>query len=167
MVTLEAEQRSRVVRAARSFVGTPYHPHGRKKGVGVDCLTLLAEVYTEAGLIESPKIPHYAPDFFKHKGTELYLNGVLQYTREVEVAKPGDIALWKYGRCFSHGAIVVDWPHIIHAHVGRSCMLESIDAAVWLKYIGENTPGRGALRPMKLLSFWDSNGRALKQREEE
>ena len=163
----EAEERSRVVRIAREYIGTAYHPHGRKKGVGVDCLTLLACVYEDAGLITSAKIPHYAPDFFKHKGTELYLNGLLRYTHEVTEPKPGDIALWKYGRCFSHGAIVIDWPHIIHAHVGRSCMLESIDAALWLKYIGENTPARGALRPMKLFSFWDNNGRAFRRREEE
>jgi cell wall-associated NlpC family hydrolase len=162
----EVSDRARVVCIARSFLGTPYHSHGRKKGVGVDCLTLLAEVYTEAGLIEPVKLPHYAPDFFKHKGTELYLNGLLQYTAEVETGKPGDIVLWKYGRCFSHGAIVVDWPHIIHAHVGRSCMLESIDAAVWLKFIGENTPDHGKLRPMKIFSFWAHNGLPVRQSKE-
>jgi cell wall-associated NlpC family hydrolase len=163
----EAEERARVVRIAHGYMGTPYHPHGRKKGVGVDCLTLLAEVYTEAGLIERPKIPHYSPDFFKHKGAELYLEGVLKYTHEVSVAKPGDIALWKYGRCFSHGAIVVRWPHIIHAHVGRTCMLESVDAAHWLKYIGENTEGQGSLRAMKLFSFWESNVGTAERRAQE
>jgi cell wall-associated NlpC family hydrolase len=150
----EHQERQRVVNIARTFIGTAYHPAGRKKGVGVDCLTLLAEVYAEAGLIEHVKLPHYAPDFFKHKGVELYLNGLLKYTAEVDHASPGDIALWKYGRCFSHGAIVVEWPNIIHAHVGRHCMLESVDAATWLKYIGENTPERGKLRPMKIFSYW-------------
>jgi len=164
----EIAERQRAVSIARSFIGTPYHSGGRKKGIGVDCLTLLAEVYAEAGLIEPVKLPHYAPDFFKHKGTELYLNGLLKYTAEVDKAEPGDIALWKYGRCFSHGAIVVEWPHIIHAHVGRRVMLESIDAATWLKYIGENTAGRGTLRPMKIFSYWAlKNGGHTRGRKEE
>jgi hypothetical protein len=118
-------------------------------------LTIIAETYAEAGLIAPVKLPHYSPDFFKHRSAELYLQGVLQYTAEVETANPGDIVLWKYGRCFSHGAIVTDWPNIIHAHVGRCCMLESIDAATWLKYTGEKTPVQ--LRPMKIFSFWAKN----------
>jgi len=163
----EDADRARVVRIARSWLTTPYHPHGRKKGVGVDCLTLLAETYAEAGLIEPVKLPHYSPDFFKHKSAELYLGGVLKYTAEVPEAKPGDIVLWKYGRCFSHGAIVVAWPHIIHAFVGRCCMLENIEAATWLRYIGENTLDRGKLRPMKIFSYWANNERTPGRRQEE
>ena len=30
--------------------------------------------------------------------------------------KPGDIALFRFGRTFSHGAIVTDWPRLIHAY---------------------------------------------------
>jgi hypothetical protein len=46
-------------------------------------------------------------------------------------------------------------------------MLESIDAATWLKYIGENTPERGKLRPMKLFSYWSKNERTVGRRKEE
>lgn len=45
-------QRQRVVEIAREWVGTPYHTGARIKGAGADCLTLLAEVYAEAGIIE-------------------------------------------------------------------------------------------------------------------
>ena len=165
MQLIEFKERQKVVAVAKSFLGTPYHPSGRKKGIGVDCLTLLSEVYIEAGLIENINIPHYAPDFFKHKGTELYLQGLLKYTREIETpAQPGDIVLWKYGRCFSHGAIVVNWPHIIHSHVGRGCMMENIDNALWLKYIGENVKNTDSLRPTKKFSYWNHDGRAVRGR---
>jgi len=30
---------------------------------------------------------------------------------------PGDLALFRYGRAISHGAIVIDWPTIIHAYI--------------------------------------------------
>jgi hypothetical protein len=33
--------------------------------------------------------------------------------------EPGDVALFRFGRCFSHGSIVTEWPQLIHAwHAG-------------------------------------------------
>ena len=29
--------------------------------------------------------------------------------------QPGDVSVYRVGRCFSHGAIVTEWPFIIHA----------------------------------------------------
>ena len=40
---------------------------------------------------------------------------MLCYAHEVEAPEPGDVALFKFGRCFSHSAIVTDWPLMIHA----------------------------------------------------
>ena len=36
----------------------------------------------------------------------------------VRSRKPGDVVLYKIGRCFAHGALIVEpgWPEIIHAH---------------------------------------------------
>lgn len=36
---------SNTVAEALTWLGTPYHQQGRVKGVGVDCGTLLCEVY--------------------------------------------------------------------------------------------------------------------------
>jgi cell wall-associated NlpC family hydrolase len=45
------------------------------------------------------------------------MEGLLGYTREIEgPPQPGDIALFKFGRVFSHGAVVVAWPRLIHAY---------------------------------------------------
>jgi cell wall-associated NlpC family hydrolase len=41
------------------------------------------------------------------------------------IPQPGDVALFRFGRCFSHGAIVVDWPVVIHAwHKGGVLMTD-------------------------------------------
>lgn len=144
--------RARVVSVARTWLGTPYHTGGRVKGVGVDCLTLLAEVFAEAGLVPPVEIPYYPGDWHLHRASERYLQGLTKYTHEIETPLPGDIALWKFGRCFSHGAIVIKWPIIIHAYVGRECTLEDVSKAKWLLYVGENKGGEGKPRPVRFFS---------------
>jgi len=109
--------RQAVVAEAASWLRTPYHHMGRLRGVGVDCLTLLAEVYERAGIIGHVEIPFYPPDWHLHRGVELYLGGVLDRATEIPgPPQPGDIALFKMGRCFAHGVIVIRWPQLIHAH---------------------------------------------------
>jgi cell wall-associated NlpC family hydrolase len=116
--------RRRVLDEARGWLGTPYHHMGRVKGAGVDCLTFLAEVYERAGVIGHVEIPFYPPDWNLHRSEELYVGGVLG--RAIEVAgppQPGDIALFKFGRCFAHGAIVTSWPRLIHAHARAGAVI--------------------------------------------
>jgi cell wall-associated NlpC family hydrolase len=115
--TRVAAARQAVVAEAASWLRTPYHHMGRLRGVGVDCLTLLAEVYERAGVIGHVEIPFYPPDWHLHRGVELYLGGVLDNATEIPgPPQPGDIALFKMGRCFAHGVIVTGWPQLIHAH---------------------------------------------------
>lgn len=147
------EERARVVAVAHSWLRTPYHHNAKIKGVGIDCLTLLAAIYEEAGIIDKIPIPKYSHQWHLHHSEELYLEGLLQYTHEVENPLPGDIVVWKIGRCFSHGAIVVNWPTIIHAYAGRNCTLENAFAD-WLHYVGENTSECGKLRERKFFSYW-------------
>jgi cell wall-associated NlpC family hydrolase len=94
-----------------------------------------------------PHFPYYPHDWHLHRVTERYLEGVLQYAKEIEsLPRPADIVLWKFGRCYSHGAIVVEWPRIIHAYCGRCCTEE--DAAGWLTQMGQS----GKKRPLKFFS---------------
>ncbi len=112
-------RRVAVVAEARTWLGTPYHHHGRVKGVGTDCVMLLAEVYEAAGVLSHVEIPFYAPDWNLHRASELYFDGLLDHAVEIEgPPQPGDVALFKFGRCFAHGAIVTEWPHLIHAWIG-------------------------------------------------
>ncbi len=41
---------SDIIRTARSYIGTPFHHHGRLKNIGVDCLGLLIGVAKELNL---------------------------------------------------------------------------------------------------------------------
>ena len=89
---------------------------GRVKGGGTDCLMLLIAVYAAAGVVPDIDIPFYPPDWHLHRGAERYVEGLLRYAREVAAPpQPGDAVLFKFGRCFAHGAIVVAWPRLIHA----------------------------------------------------
>jgi len=110
------QRRAAVVAEAQTWLKTPYHHMGRVKGAGADCLTLLAEVYERAGVLPHIELPYYPPDWHLHRGEERYADGLLAYAREIDPPpQPADIALWRYGRCFAHAAIVVLWPTIVHA----------------------------------------------------
>lgn len=113
----ESDQRAAVVTEAESWIGTPFHHAARVKGAGVDCLMLLAEVYERAGVARHIEPPFYAPDWHLHQGAERYMEGLLHYARPIEgPPRPGDIALFRFGRTYSHGAIVSQWPRLIHAY---------------------------------------------------
>lgn len=158
----EAMQRAAVVAEAKTWLGTPYHPEGRIKGAGVDCATIIYATYRAAGLAPEIDIAHYPHDWHLHRGTERYLSYILPYAREVagppqRMPQPGDIVMWRFGRCFSHGAIVVAWPRIIHAFVKRPVGYEDADRATYLISIGENGQDQGQPRPRRFftLASWE------------
>lgn len=154
--TIEQLQREAIVKEALSWVGTPYHHMGRIKGVGVDCSMLLVEAYHKAGLVERLEIPYYPPDWHLHRNAEMYLEELLKHAVELpegQLPQPGDIALWKWGRTYSHGGIVTKWPEIVHAYLKMGVVIEDADKAQWLRYVGENTPDQGKPRPVRFFTF--------------
>jgi cell wall-associated NlpC family hydrolase len=99
---------------------------GRVKGAGVDCAMFPLEVYREAGLIADLDVPYYPQDWMLHRSDEVYLSIVQKLAselRSLEAAQPGDFVLYHFGRTWSHGAIVLDWPLIIHAIVQHGVIL--------------------------------------------
>lgn len=156
----EQDERNAVVMMAKSWLGTPYHTAARIRGVGADCATMVAGAYEDARMIPAQDIAHYPPDWHLHRGTERYLAQVLQYAKELpedhpRAKLPGNLVLYRFGRCFSHAAIIVQWPQIAHAYVGRNCTLDDGDAS-WLTTIGENGPDTGKKRPRKFMSLWEA-----------
>ncbi len=151
MPDIDAE-RAAVVAEARSWLRTPYHHMGRVKGAGADCATLLAEVYARAGVLPPFEIPFYPPDWHLHRDAERYLGFVLAHAVEINgMPMPGDVALWQFGRCFAHGAIVIRWPVVIHAYAGKGCILEDAQKASWLMQRGD--PRRRQARPVKFFTL--------------
>ena len=109
--------RDKVVAEAITWIGTPYHPQARVKGAGVDCGMLLIEVFKRCGLIKNIDPGNYAKEWHLHRGEELFLGWVADHCAAVNVPLPGDVAVYKFGRCYAHGTIVVAWPLLIHAHL--------------------------------------------------
>lgn len=140
----EEEGRRLVIEKALAWCGTPYHHHACVMGAGVDCLRLVHAVYRDAGLVEDIEFPFYSHQEH-HNEKETLLEGVLRYAREVEVPKPGDIALYKLVKVFRHGAIVDagGWPGIIHASYSARLVLRDDGLGGWL----------GA-RDRRFFSYW-------------
>jgi cell wall-associated NlpC family hydrolase len=145
----EATERAAVVATARNFIGTPYRHMGRAKGPngGVDCAQLVWLVFYECGLTPFMPLEPYPPDFMLHHGIERYMTIVLDRAHEIPEtqAKGGDVVLYRIGRLFAHGGIVVDpgWPQIVHAWA--PARLVTADSGVAHKL---------ARRPRKFFSRW-------------
>lgn len=156
MTEEERTQRDSVVKIAKEYLRTPYHHEARVKGQGVDCATLLAGIFEEAGLLSHIEIPPYSASWHLHREEEKYLNFIRQFGGEVEFPpNPGDIVVWRFHRCFSHGAIVIQWPIVIHAFMAAGMVVEEdVDRADWLTTVGERTAEQGQPRRRKFLSYW-------------
>ncbi|HWG06069.1 MAG TPA: hypothetical protein VG271_13730 [Beijerinckiaceae bacterium] len=113
----ETTERLRVVAEARAWVGTPYHACADVKGAGVDCGMLLVRVFVDCGLSEPFDPRPYPIDWHLHRSEERYLGFVFERAHEVVAPLAGDVVLFKYGRCYSHGGIVTiaDPLTIVHA----------------------------------------------------
>ena len=139
-------QRQAVIDEAMTWLRTPYHHNARVKGAGTDCAQFPAAVYEAAGVISHVE-PEYPHDWHLHRNAEVYLDWAekLDATEiPVEAARPGDFIIWKFGRTFSHGAIFVDPPLIIHASApAQMVTLDRWTADEELKH-----------RPFKVFTFW-------------
>jgi cell wall-associated NlpC family hydrolase len=110
------EKRKAVADEAMEWLRTPYVSEGRIKGQCADC-TFFAKVYEAAGEVPVIKIPHYSPQAHLNREMSIYLDIVSQFAVETDIPQMGDIVLYRIGRGFSHGGVIVHggWPHIVHA----------------------------------------------------
>ena len=114
----QAARRTVVIAEAMAWLSTPWHHAARVRGAGVDCGLFLAAVYEAAGVAPHIEPDQYPADWMLHTSQEILLDQVQAYAHEVAAPRPGDIALWQIGRTWSHAAIVVAWPRVIHALQG-------------------------------------------------
>jgi NlpC/P60 family putative phage cell wall peptidase len=145
----EAASRSDVVASARAWIGTPYHNCADVRGVGVDCAMLLVRVFVDLGLVAPFDPRPYAPDWHLHRGEERYLGLLLARAHAVATALPGDVILFRYGRCYSHGGIVAraDPLTIIHAFHPAGIVLE--------EEIARNCELNERLGDARFASYWE------------
>ena len=110
-------QRAAVVREALTWLGTPWRHAARVNGAGVDCGQFLIGVFAGAGLVPAFETAEYPPDWHLHRSEERYLSHVERFCGRIPGPPlPGDLVLYRWGRCLAHGAIVVDWPTIVHSY---------------------------------------------------
>lgn len=154
-VTIE-QRRAAVVAEAMSWLRTPYHHRARVKGAGVDCAQFPIAVYGAAGEIPDVR-PDYPIQWHLHRDAERYLEHVERFARLISEkargadepivgTRPtvGDFAVWRFGRTFSHGAIVLnDEGDVIHAHVGRAVEIGNMFRDEELR-----------VRPVRFYSVW-------------
>lgn len=144
----EGSQRAMVVAEARKWLKTPYHPMGDIKGAGVDCGMLLVRVFVDTGLCAPFDPRPYASDWMLHRSEEKYLGFVFDRTAEVSVPGLGDVMVFKFARCYSHGGIVtsVSPLRIVHAFMAAKAVIE------------EGIEGNAALthpaRKPRFFSYW-------------
>lgn len=126
----ERLQRKAVVAEAMTWLGTPYHHCADIKGVGVDCALILMRTYANAGLIDFVDPRPYSPEWHLHRSEELYIAWLERMgARQVQAPALGDVVLFHFGRCFSHGSVVVEEaPHVedtqvLHAYLEREVNL--------------------------------------------
>ena len=146
----ETEQRAAVVAAARTWIRTPYHHAADVIGPrgGVDCAMLLVRVYVDLGLVEAFDPRPYTRDWMMHRSEERYLGFLLARARMVEEPLPGDVMLFRVGRCFSHGGIVsgVGPLRLIHAHAPMGAVIE--------EPVTQNGDLVPRLKTAKFASYW-------------
>ena len=94
---MDSVEPSAIVRAARMFVGTPYHHQGRVRGVGVDCVGLIFGVAKELDIAIVDK-----PLFRRYKRRPPVGSGLLIHLEEqcqrVDKWQPGDILVFWVNR---------------------------------------------------------------------
>jgi hypothetical protein len=100
------DQRARIVAEARKWIGTPYHSCADVPGIGVDCGMLLVRVFVDLGLCRPFDPRPYPDDWHLHRSEERYLGFIFEHCTEVRSPMLGDVMVFRYGRTYSHGAIV-------------------------------------------------------------
>lgn len=120
--------RAAIVSEAKTWLDTPYHHRARVKWAGVDCAQILIGVFAGVGLINEFEPADYPRDWMLHREEDRFRAIVRQHADQIEPAAvlPGDVALYLVGKCYAHGAVIIEWPLILHAdsRFGKVTMAE-------------------------------------------
>ncbi|HEX3429553.1 MAG TPA: NlpC/P60 family protein [Rhizomicrobium sp.] len=155
----ETEERARVCAIAKTWIGTPFRDQGNVKGPNgaVDCAMMLVAVFQEAGLLDPAYDPRpYPPQFHLHRGEERFLKAIdgiiAARARGAEVSRAaiaGDVIVYRVARCFSHGGLVIENEHLIHAYYRSQRVAVSSLHEIELACLPDGKP-----RPFKLFDLW-------------
>lgn len=132
--------RDEVVREVQTWLGTPYVPSARVKGVGVDCGGLLYEVYGPHFGPFAP-YPRYTADWALHEANgEKYLDFIRPYTSEVASPTIGGFSLFHIGLRYAHAAIYIGNGQYVHAWGRQRTGSVTKTPMRIMRFLGKNHP---------------------------
>ena len=142
--------KNKIVEEALSWLDTPYQHHQRCKGGGVDCGQLVIAACEDSGAIPHGAVEPgaYCHDWHCNNSEELYLGFVTKLCEKVDQPQAGDIELFSYGRCISHGGIMLDDNRLIHSYITMGVVVSTLDDAIF-----KRNDGTG-----RLMGFWRLRG---------
>lgn len=118
-----------------SWLNTPFRHYSGVKGLGCDCIHLVARVFEEMGM--GPfKIPQYSKDWHLHKTSELLMDGIKERIKVEELPPEnpidGDVILFKFGKAASHSALFYNG-RIYHAITNLKVLKTPWNDKIWDK----------------------------------
>ncbi len=120
----------KIIKEARTWVGTPYKHQGRIKGLGVDCVGLAIGVAESLG-VQVGHIPGYGRI---PSGNRLRAGLDLHCSRVDQLA-PGCIILMRFKKEPQHLAIYTDQDTIIHAYQSVGKCVEHSFSDKWKRRV--------------------------------
>jgi len=120
--TADGVTAEQVVRAARAWIGTPYHHQASVRGVGADCLGLVRGVWREIYGREAETPPPYSRDWAEASREETMLAAAMRHLQPITpaAARAGDVLIFRLraGTVAKHAAILSSETTMIHAMEG-------------------------------------------------
>jgi cell wall-associated NlpC family hydrolase len=154
----EAAQRAAFVAEAMEWLGTPFRDQADIKGGGVDCAMLLVRAAVDTGLVPPFDPRPYPPQWHLHRDEERFLSIVSQLGVEKPnpaglpaeaLAKGSDVIVYRVGRCFSHGGVIIEGDRVLHAYYATRSVVISNLGETELAFLPDGKP-----RPFKLFDLW-------------
>ena len=129
---------ARIVKAARRWIGTPYHDQASVQGVGCDCLGLLRGVWRDVVGPEPMPVPPYSRDWGEAGPVEVLAEAARAAMAELDVAeaRTGDVILFRMraGAIAKHCGILSGQGCFIHAYE-RTGVIEEYLTPAWQRRI--------------------------------
>jgi len=114
--------RAKIVRQAKSWIGTPYQHQASLKNVGCDCLGLVRGIWRAVYQNEPEKTPAYSPDWAESSKQEQLAFAARRHMSEIDCKefKAGDLLVfrWRPHVPAKHLAIAVSKTAMVHAQQG-------------------------------------------------
>lgn len=116
-------------RIALSYVGTPHVNGGNIKGVGLDCCTVVTNIYREAGFGTIPVTFGYSGDWYcKRDRQELLLPYLEKHCNRVENLEIGDVISYRFGRSeYAHLSLYLGNNRVIHCSADSGTEIRKLD----------------------------------------